>query len=199
MHVKNPGSLEEQVVLNPGDHFVTNKKIVLSTLLGSCVSACLYDPVHRIMGMNHFLLSSKRYKKDGPVVLSDAGRYGTHAMEIVINGMLKLGAARKYLKAKAFGGGNVLGDNNHSNNLFCVGEVNVRFIKEFLDNENIPLVTSDLGGNIGRVIRFDGSDYSVYVKKIKRTETMSVATRERDFRNRQIKEQGVKKPEIELW
>jgi len=197
--IKNQGSAEGQVVLNPGDHYVTDKRLVISTLLGSCISACLYDPVHHIMGMNHFLLSSKVYQKKDSIITSDAGRYGLHAMEIVINGMLKLGAERKSLKAKAFGGGSVLGNGNQLNNYFDVGEVNILFIKRFLKSENIPLVTSDLGGNTGRVIRFDGSDYAVYVRKIKQTDSVPVAIRDKEYLEKQVKEQKEKSIDIELW
>jgi len=62
------------VTLNPGDHYATNQDVILSTLLGSCVSACLYDPVNKVMGMNHFLLKSDGYNKKGSLGLSDAGR-----------------------------------------------------------------------------------------------------------------------------
>jgi chemotaxis protein CheD len=197
--IKNQGSAEEQIVLNPGDHFVTDKKLVISTLLGSCVSACLYDPVHHIMGMNHFLLSSKVYQKTESIITSDAGRYGLHAMEIVINGMLQLGAERKYLKAKAFGGGSVLAIGNQLNNYFDVGEANILFIKSFLKSENISLVASDLGGNTGRVIRFDGSDYAVFVRKIRQTDSASFATRDKEYLEKQVKEQRQKSTHIELW
>ena len=199
MYIKNQGSANEQVVLNPGDHYVTDKKLVISTLLGSCVSACLYDPVHNIMGMNHFLLSSKVYQRKKSIITSDAGRYGLQAMEIVINGMLQLGAERKYIKAKAFGGGSVLGNGNQLNNYFDVGAVNVLFIKSFLTNENISLMASDLGGNTGRVIRFDGSDYSVYVRKIRQTDSASFAIRDQEYLEKQVKEQKEKITDIELW
>ena len=149
--------------------------------------------------MNHFLLSSKRYKKKGPLVTSEAGRYGIHAMELVINDMLKLGAKRKYLKAKAFSGGNVPSNGDCSTNFFCVGEVNTRFIREFLDNENIPLLTSNLGGNTGRVIRFYGSDYSVYVRKIKQTQQWNIVDRDRKHWEKSVKETEIKTTDIELW
>ncbi len=75
----------------PGDCYVSTDEVVIGTILGSCVSACLYDPVNRIVGMNHFLLSGRQNNAD-KIWLSEAGRYGIHSMEIIINGMLKLGA-----------------------------------------------------------------------------------------------------------
>ncbi len=194
-HIKN----EKRYVLDPGDHYITDKPIIISTLLGSCVSACLYDPINKVMGMNHFLLSNKRYMKDGALCLTEAGRYGVHAMEIIINGMINQGAARKYIKAKAFGGGNVLQPTAKKTGFFCVGEVNTRFIKEFLENEKIQLVTSDLGGNHGRVIRFYGSDYSVYVKKIGIRETDKIRKRDNKYWKQTIQKQKEKETEIELW
>ncbi len=199
MKIKNKAGKLKQVVLDPGDHYFTDKSMMISTLLGSCVSACLYDQVHRIIGMNHFLLSNKRYRKDGPLVTSEAGRYGVHAMELVINGMINLGAKRKYLKAKAFGGGRVLSNGDGSNNFFCIGDVNTRFIREFLDNEKIPLVTSDLGGNTGRVVRFYATDYSVYVRKINKTQKQNIVDRDRKHWEKRVRETEINNTEIELW
>lgn len=190
---------KKKFVLNPGDHYVTNENAIISTLLGSCVSACLFDSVNRVMGMNHFLLSDQRHHKSGSLIVSDAGRYGIHAMELVINGMLKLGASRRYLRAKAFGGGNVLFNSNDNTSFFCAGEVNSRFIKEFLTNEQIPLVTSDLGGNNGRVIEFHGSDFSVYVRKIAQKATSDLQKRDKEYWKKTIDIQAVKETEIDLW
>ncbi|MCP4754946.1 MAG: chemotaxis protein CheD, partial [Proteobacteria bacterium] len=144
MRIEHPNK-KIHVTLSPGDYYVTDQDAVLSTLLGSCISACLYDPVNKVVGMNHFLLSRVGYSKV-PLYFTNAGRYGVHAMELVINGMLKLGAKRKYLKAKAFGGGNVLSSEFENGDNFSVGDINVRFIREFLATEKIPLLASDLGG-----------------------------------------------------
>jgi len=93
--------------------------------------------------MNHFLLSNRRYAKNLPVCLSEAGRYGIHAMELLINEMLQKGAKRGNLRAKAFGGGTMHGVSTTQDNFFCVGEVNVRFIREFLKKRGY---TADCGG-----------------------------------------------------
>lgn len=185
--------------LEPGEYYVTDKPAIISTLLGSCVSACLFDPINRIIGMNHFLLSYNRYVKKGSVINSDAGRYGIHAMELVINKMMKLGARRRHLTAKAFGGGNVLSQKGFEENFFCVGDVNVRFIREFLENEKIPLVSSDLGGECGRVIRFHSSDYSVYVRKIIHKDYTNIIERDRQYWKRSVRKNENRKSDIELW
>jgi len=156
----------ESVVLMPGAYFATAQgDEVISTLLGSCVAACLYDPLHKVIGMNHFLLSSAHYAKNMSFLHTDAGRYGAHAMELLINDMLKLGADRRYIQAKAFGGGKILDMN--SSNYTCVSDKNVEFIIEYLRVENIKLVAQALGGRQGRVIHFFASDYSVLVRNLR--------------------------------
>ena len=192
----------EWVTIEPGEYFTSNEKIIISTLLGSCVSACLWDPVHKIAGMNHFLLSSKRYKKNNPVCVSEAGRYGVHAMELVINDMLQLGASRKYLNAKVFGGGNVLNGTVSDSNFFCVGDINIRFIKEFLDTEKIPIISSDLGGDNGRIVRFDTNTYNVFIRKIRKTDAMPIENRDLNFWKKSLKEQEVEEASnknVDLW
>ena len=187
------------ITLHPGDHYATNQDVILSTLLGSCVSACLYDPENKVIGMNHFLLSSEGYHSKAPLSISNAGRYGVHAMELVINGMLKLGAKRKYLKAKVFGGGNILNSGIEECKYSTVGNENVRFIREFLDTEKIPLISFDLGGGFGRIIRFYAGDYAVYVKKIKNTTSSDLAKRDREYLKKSLENQTSGNNDIELW
>ena len=189
----------KRIILEPGEYHVSNQNVILSTLLGSCVSACLYDPVKRIIGMNHFLLSNKRYARNMPVCVTEAGRYGIHSMELLINEMLKLGAKKANLKAKAFGGGNVLKFEATHDNFFCVGDVNSKFIREFLELENIPLVTSDLGGDRGRVIYFSPVDYSVYVRKIQQTSSTQVAKKERKYWRNSVEKQEKEKESADIW
>jgi chemotaxis protein CheD len=149
-------------ILTPGEYYATGDDIVLTTLVGSCVSACLYDQIQKIIGMNHFLLS--RFVQPEQVFHSVTGRYGIHAMELLINGMMKLGANRKNFKAKAFGGAHVLKKNNGV--FSSVPDANVQFIKAFLETENIPLVSSNLGGHTGRKIYFVNNVFKVYVRML---------------------------------
>jgi chemotaxis protein CheD len=189
----------KRVTIDPGEYYVSHEDVLITTLLGSCVSACLYDPCNKIVGMNHFLLSSRRYSRDMPVCTTDAGRYGIHSMELLINEMWNCGAQRGNLKAKAFGGGSILKPADaFTNSIFNVGEVNVRFIKEFLHNENIPMVSSDLGGVVGRVINFYSEDYSVYVKKMVATGNKLVK-REEQYREKSIQKQEESETQIDLW
>lgn len=188
-----------RIYIKPGEYHVTDKGVIITTLLGSCVSACLYDPVQKIIGMNHFLLSNKRYARDLPFSVTEAGRYGVHAMELLINAMLKLGAKRENLRAKAFGGASLLKPSSEVGNFFCVGEVNARFIREFLSNDGIPLVASDLGGDRGRVIYFKAEDFSVYMRKIQKTISYEVCRKERLFWEEKINIQEKEAPEPEIW
>lgn len=116
--------------------------VILSTVLGSCVAVCLYDATARIGGMNHFLLPSR----DGSAK-SDI-RYGAHAMELLINGLLKGGARRERLLAKVFGGASMAA------NLQDIGRSNAAFAREFLQTEGLPIVNESLGGTMARRVRF---------------------------------------------
>ena len=186
--------------LHPGEYSASSERTaVISTILGSCVSACLYDPVRNLFGMNHFMLSSRRYSRNQPYYETDAGRYGIHAMELLINDMLSLGAQRQNLKAKAFGGASILPRLSRADNYLCVGEVNIRFIREFLVQEGIQLVSEDLGGELGRVVRFHGSDFSVYVKKIQPAQSKEIGSLERKFWKKSITKHKVEKPDVTIW
>jgi chemotaxis protein CheD len=198
MDIKKRGA-GVQINLMPGEYRAANQPITLRTLLGSCVAACLYDPVNRVIGMNHFLLSNRRYARNMPVVLSEAGRYGIHAMELLINDMLDLGAKRANLRAKVFGGGSIYLTTAPKDNFFCVGEVNIRFIREFLKNDGIPIVAEDLGGDRARVIHFSYDDYSVHVKKIEKTTMPDLALNERKVWLKDIEAHEHARPQAEVW
>ncbi len=187
------------ITLQPGEFYVSSEIVVMSTLLGSCISACLYDPVKGIVGMNHFLLSNRKYSRDMPSCMTEAGRYGVQAMELVINGMLKLGANRKSIKAKAFGGSSLLVKPDQVDNFCCVGEVNNRFIMEFLKNDGIPLVACDLGGDRGRTIHFSSRDFSVHVRKTQKTFSPNLMNKERQFWKKTLEDAEKKGTEPEIW
>lgn len=118
---------------------------VLTTILGSCVAACLRDPVARIGGMNHFLLPGM---SDGDARAEDAERYGVHAMELLVNALLERGAARSRLEAKLFGGAKTI------EGLSDVGNLNAQFAEAFLHKERIVNVGGCLRGLQGRRIQF---------------------------------------------
>lgn len=121
------------VKILPGEFYVHDEDIAITTTLGSCVAACLHDPGTGIGGMNHFMLPEG---SEG----SASGRFGAFAMELLINEMLKRGARRSGLEAKIFGGGQVM----KSLSATLIGEKNVAFVQDFLAQERIPIVARDL-------------------------------------------------------
>jgi chemotaxis protein CheD len=187
------------VSIDPGEFYSTGKPGVISTLLGSCISACLYDPKNRLIGMNHFMLSNTRYSRDMPIHISEAGRYGIHAMELLINDMMAKGTNRRLLRAKVFGGATIMYREAESSNFFCVGQVNCNFIREFLTSEGIPIDAEDLGGEFGRVIHFSNGDFSVHRRKIGNARSKQLALRDRDCWQRAIERQQNALLQIELW
>lgn len=188
-----------RIIIDPGEYYVSPREEVISTLLGSCVAACLFDPVNRVIGMNHFLLAYRHHAHDVPIIESDEGRYGIYAMELLINEMMRQGANRLNLKAKCFGGGNVLTLREDRENQQTVGDINVLFIKEFLQKENIPLLSACLGGNIGRNVHFVGSDYSVFVKKIDHNLQELLEKEERRYWKKNLEENAKLKGTAEFW
>lgn len=117
----------------PGEYFVTGENMVICTVLGSCIAACLWDRNLNIGGMNHFMLP----EGDSNDV---SGRYGSYAMEVLINEMIKLGARRESMQAKIFGGGQVMANFSTMN----VGERNTDFVTQYLHTERIPIVSEDV-------------------------------------------------------
>ncbi len=154
---------------------MTSADMVLVTVLGSCVAACIRDPRVGVGGMNHFMLPDAR---DGDGVLSASARYGSYAMELLINELLKLGARRNGLEAKVFGGGNVLPGLTLSN----VGERNAAFVLDYLQTERISIAARDLGGPYPRKVYQFVRNGRVRVKQIARTSDETILERERDYR-----------------
>ena len=179
--------LHQRITLRPGDHRATTDATVLSTLLGSCVAACLYDANSGVAGLNHFLLASPRYSRTMPLTHTDAGRYGIMAMELLINDMVHLGAERKRLKAKVFGGASVIKkETGIHDNFLCVNEVNQRFIREYLKTENIPIVAEDLGGQIGRVVYFHTDTFKVMRRYIQSSSLVQIEEKEHRYWKKHI-------------
>lgn len=147
-------------VIQPGEFEAINSSgLILSTLLGSCVAACICDPVSGIGGLNHFLLPNELGAAGSKSPL--ASRYGVQAMEMLINKILKLGGERSRLEAKLFGGANVISLSSEN----TVGQKNQVFAQEFLRNEGIPITATDLGGTAARRVFFDPFSNKVHIKR----------------------------------
>jgi len=168
----------EAAKLLPGEYYITAQPMVLVTVLGSCVAACIRDPQLNIGGMNHFMLPESVHEPDSP--LSSSARYGTYAMEVLINELIKLGARRNKLQAKVFGGGNVLRGFTATN----VGERNAAFVLEYLKTENIPVVAKDLVDIYPRKVYFFPENGKVMVRKLRSLHNSTIMKREGDYSRR---------------
>ena len=136
---------ERRVNIVQGEHRVSDDPcVVLSTLLGSCVAACMRDPVAGVGGLNHFLLPGN----DNAAPDGTAWRHGVHAMELLVNALLRQGARRERLEAKLFGGANLM------RGLTDVGAMNAAFAEDFLKREGISNIGGSLRGDRGRRIQF---------------------------------------------
>jgi chemotaxis protein CheD len=162
----------------PGEYFFTPKDMLIVTVLGSCVSACIRDRVSGIGGMNHFMLPYSGTDIDSPV--SASMRYGTYAMEVLINELLKAGARRENLEAKVFGGGNVLRGFIAIN----VGERNAQFVREYLKMEQIRVLAEDLNDIHPRKVYYFPRSGKVLVKKLKQLNNNTLVNREQDYASR---------------
>jgi chemotaxis protein methyltransferase CheR len=140
-----------------GETCFSRDAVEIRTLLGSCIAACLYDPVTRIGGMNHFMLPG-RDRLPGV-----SARYGIHAMELLINGIMKLGGDRGRLQAKVFGGANVLSFSKSADN---IGSLNIEFVRAFLKTDGIPIIAEKLGGNRPVQVCFHTATGRAFVKVI---------------------------------
>jgi len=162
--------------ISPGEYYFTDKNMLIVTVLGSCVSACIRDTVSGIGGMNHFMLpDSAKADRDSPV--SESMRYGTYAMEVLINQLLRNGARRENLEAKIFGGGNVLRSFTTNN----VGDRNATFVKQYLKDEGIRVTGEDLLDIYPRKVYFFPKTGKVLVKKLKQLNNYTLVKREEAY------------------
>lgn len=169
-HFNRPG-----VKLLPNEFYTTNEDMVLVTVLGSCVAACIQDRAAGIGGMNHFMLPDDG--ADVAQAASDAMRYGAYAMEVLINELIKMGGRRERLEAKVFGGAAVLAGMTTMN----IGDRNSAFVRRYLALENIRIVAEDLQGSHPRKVAFLPRTGQVMVKKLRLAQESSVAEREQEL------------------
>jgi len=185
--------------IGPGEYFVGRSGTVVKTLLGSCIAVCLYDPKAQVFGLNHFLLATDKLKRSD-ILGSRSGYYGVHAMELVINGMLKLGASKQRIVAKVFGGGNVIPRlTGRRGDFDTVGEQNIAFAREFLKLERMTVISEDVGGDHGRVIYFDSNDFSVYQSLINQKQELQLKKSDVLYYNNTRKQASSLTPHIEIW
>jgi chemotaxis protein CheD len=160
----------------PGEFYATGAGMLLVTVLGSCVAACIRDPERGVGGMNHFMLPDS--DSAGPA--GNAARYGTYAMEMLINHLIKLGAVRTRLEAKVFGGGSVIAGMTQVN----IGERNGEFVLKYLRTEGIRVVARDLADIYPRKVYYFPKTGRVMVKKLRNAHNDTIAVREKDYGSR---------------
>ncbi|MFM2450491.1 MAG: hypothetical protein RIS44_2941 [Pseudomonadota bacterium] len=160
-HFKN-----DAVKILPGEYFVHDEDMLIMTTLGSCIAACIWDRNARIGGMNHFML---------PEGSGDSGRYGSYAMELLINELLKRGASRLTLEAKVFGGGQVISGMNTMN----VGERNTQFVMDYLKTEHITVVSKDVLDIYPRKVCFLPASGKAMVKRLAAANTEALLAQDR--------------------
>lgn len=162
----------------PGEYYVTCGNEIMVTVLGSCVSACVRDRVLGVGGMNHFMLpvdnggSGGSWEAGG---LDSSTRYGSHAMERLINDILKHGGTRRNLEVKVFGGGKILA------HMIDVGRKNIDFVRAYIQAESLPLLASDLGDIYPRKVYYLPSTGKVYVKKLFTLHNDTIVEREKAY------------------
>jgi len=158
----------DAVKVLPGEYFVSSDDLMVMTVLGSCIAACIWDSRVRAGGMNHFMLPEGDASEGG-------GRYGSYAMELLINHLLKLGARRESMQAKVFGGAQVMAGFTSMN----VGERNTKFVLDYLSTERIPVVSQDVLDIHPRKVCFFPASGKALVKRLAHAHPETLAVEER--------------------
>ncbi len=174
----------------PGEYYVTQSDECITTVLGSCVSACIRDSRLGIGGMNHFMLPVKSGHEGGSII-SDAARYGNFAMEHLINDIIRNGGQRNNLEFKLFGGGRIL------QAMMDVGKKNIEFVLEYLETEGFRAIAEDLGDVYPRKVIYYPKTGKVRVKKLKSLHNDTIIKRESAYMD-QLRVEPVE-GEVELF
>lgn len=175
MYVNNSHKFGKSLkIIYPGEYYVSGEDECIGTLLGSCVAVCLHDPEKFIGGMNHYMLPGRISDAD---VFNDVNaRYGIAAINTLLSEMLKKGASRGSLKAKIFGGGNIIKFLNMSGKSSLIPSDNVRLAKLFMEIEDIPILATDTGEDYTRKLIFDVKSGKVFLRKIRKEDINSVVS-----------------------
>lgn len=163
----------------PGEFYVSTQNELVTTVLGSCVSACIHDPRRGIGGMNHFMLPEPRGERDSwTATASRAARYGSDAMEQLINAILVAGGQRADLQVKIFGGGRVLAQ------LTDIGQRNIDFVQHYIATERLNLCASDLGDVYPRQVQFFPNSGRARVRLLRRHDDVQLVADEPGYLKR---------------
>lgn len=160
------------IKVQPGAFCISKEKVVLTTVLGSCISACIYDPELKIGGMNHFMLPTSNMKDDG----GRSMRYGLFAMEQLINGLLRLGSRRESLQLKLTGGGDMM------QGITSIGQQNIDFIKDYVAAEQLQVLAADFGGDQARKVAYFPQEGRMLVNRMDHRDDQRLIEEERSYR-----------------
>ena len=168
----------------PGQYYVSNNNEMITTVLGSCISACVFDRINKIGGMNHFMLPHLESNKSIKVTCTSAeARYGNFAMEHMINDILKHGGVKKNFEVKVFGGAKIIYQSTAD-----IGNTNINFVLDYLKLENLKLVSKDVGDIYPRKINFIPGTGKVFVKHLSSLNNNTIREREKGYMKRLEKE-----------
>lgn len=157
----------------PGEFFVSADPMIVYTVLGSCISACVRDPIVGVGGMNHFMLPKP--KEGGCDSWGESTRYGSYAMESLINGILKRGGIKSRLEVKLFGAGKIYDGN------IDVGASNTEWVLEYLRAEGLSVCKTDLGDMYPRKVYYFTESGRVLLKKLERLKNRTIEIREQEY------------------
>ncbi|MDK2743977.1 MAG: chemoreceptor glutamine deamidase CheD [Nitrospira sp. BO4] len=160
----------------PGEFFVSREPMVVYTVLGSCISACIRDPIVRVGGMNHFMLPEP--KENAHDSWGESTRYGSFAMESLINEILKRGGIKSRLEIKLFGAGRIY--DGHID----VGDKNAKWVIQYLKSEGLTVLKTDLGDVFPRKVYYFTESGRVLLKKIERIKNRTIFERENEYATR---------------
>jgi len=154
---------KQAVKLAPCQLYITkNLEEILETVLGSCVSACIRDPLAGVAGINHFMLPSTNEPRSND--LSSMLRYGNHSMDLLIEGLLNCGARRERLEIKVFGGANVMAGP-------VVGDANTDWVLRYLQDRAMPIAAQHLGGTLPRSLHYFPTSGLVLMQQLDSSKT----------------------------
>lgn len=148
-----------EITIPIGGVYASGRPMVIKTLLGSCIAVCLHDAARGVGGMNHFMLPWGAGDGDDP------GRFGVHAMDLLIGAIMKAGGDRRRLVAKVFGGATLL---DVQGPVVDIPRQNVEFVRTFFEDEGIPIVGTDVGGRHARQVHFYTQSGRAFVKRVRR-------------------------------
>lgn len=177
----------------PGEFFVSTEPMVVYTVLGSCISACIRDPIAGVGGMNHFMLPAPKEHQSGDAWGGESTRYGSFAMEQLINGILKRGGIRQRLEVKLFGAGKIYEGN------IDVGARNTEWVLNYLKAEGFSIASSNLGDVYPRKVYYFTDSGRVLMKKIERIKNRTIYERETQYQQHLRQEQEEQHSDVTLF